>query len=235
MTSPSIEIEGATSKSQARKTAARNGRRLTPGVQRQRLKDAALKLFATRGFHSSTVRQIAGKVNLQPGILYHYFASKHDLLREICVDFVLRTQAMAETILRTTPDPVDAVAALLHAGVDNAIRNANASQVLRREARLLEHHQLAIVSDVLRLHRENWVKAIEKGNADGTFDVADPRLAAMVIVQIEDIASWYDPHGRLGKESLINQLTQYTLRLLGHVCDERCAERVCGQLRSNGR
>jgi hypothetical protein len=31
---------------------------------------------------------------------------------------------MAETILRTTPDPVDAVAALLHTGVDNAWRSS---------------------------------------------------------------------------------------------------------------
>jgi hypothetical protein len=31
---------------------------------------------------------------------------------------------------------------------------------------------------------------------------------------------------------LIKQLTQYTLRLLGHVCDQNCAQRVCAQLRS---
>lgn len=229
------EIQRTTRGRQSPKTSRRRrSSRLPPGIQRQRLKDAALELFATRGFHSTTVRHIAAKVKLQPGILYHYFASKHDVLKEICVDFVLRTQAVAETILRTTPDPVDAVASLLDAGIDNAIRNANASQVLRREARLLTHHQLATVSDVLRLHRDNWVKAIEQGNATGSFHVADARLAAMVIVQIEDTAGWYDPGGRVGKEALIKQLTQYTLRLLGHVCDEGCVQRVCARLHTDG-
>src|SRR5688500_5659288 len=97
-----------------KKSNASTKRRRNDGaVQRERLKEAAIRLFATKGFHATSVRQIAGRVSMQPLILYHYFRSKQDLLREICVDYAIRDQAQAELFLQTVTDAVDAAAALL--------------------------------------------------------------------------------------------------------------------------
>lgn len=206
----------------------RRGRR-DGAKQQQRLKDAAVRLFATKGFHATTVRQIAARVFLQPGSLYHYFPSKQDLLREICVDFASRSQAKAEAVLQAIDDPVDLVAALLRAGIENTLTYPEASQVLRTEARALRRHHRALVADAVRLHRNNWMRAIEKGVAEGVFDCPDARLAAIVVTQIEDVSPWYASTGRLSKNQIIDELSRFALRILGHRCDERCADRTCCQ------
>ncbi|MBC7124110.1 MAG: TetR/AcrR family transcriptional regulator [Bacteroidales bacterium] len=48
--------------------------------------DAALDVFAHKGFHSSTIADIAQKAGISKGLLYHYFSSKEELLSHIVIN-----------------------------------------------------------------------------------------------------------------------------------------------------
>lgn len=50
---------------------------------RQRIMDAALELFGTRGFASTSISQIAKSASISKGLMYNYFSSKQDLLEQI--------------------------------------------------------------------------------------------------------------------------------------------------------
>ena len=50
--------------------------------------DAAARLFAERGYHGTSMRDIAQEFSLNPGSLYLYIRSKEQLLQSIC-EFVL--------------------------------------------------------------------------------------------------------------------------------------------------
>src|SRR5579862_9581211 len=49
----------------------------------RRLHETALLLFAERGFHAVSVRDLTGALGLQPSSLYAHVTSKHDLLRDL--------------------------------------------------------------------------------------------------------------------------------------------------------
>jgi len=48
--------------------------------------DAALELFATNGYHSTTISQIAQKAGISKGLLYNYFESKEQVLYDVIAD-----------------------------------------------------------------------------------------------------------------------------------------------------
>jgi len=50
---------------------------------RQRIVDAAVKVFETKGFSSTTMDDIASEVGVSKGALYLYFANKTELLKAI--------------------------------------------------------------------------------------------------------------------------------------------------------
>lgn len=52
-------------------------------TSRERIVDAALELFAERGFAATSVRQIAERAGVSQGLLYNYFNGKRFLLRAI--------------------------------------------------------------------------------------------------------------------------------------------------------
>ncbi|MCS7224959.1 MAG: TetR/AcrR family transcriptional regulator [Armatimonadetes bacterium] len=51
--------------------------------RREQLLEAALALAATKGFDKMTVQDISRACGIAPGLIYHYFASKTDLLRAV--------------------------------------------------------------------------------------------------------------------------------------------------------
>ena len=51
--------------------------------KRQQLLDAAVRVFARAGYHTSRVGDIAEEAGVAHGLLYHYFASKQEVLETI--------------------------------------------------------------------------------------------------------------------------------------------------------
>lgn len=49
-------------------------------ARREQVLDAATKVFAERGFHKATIKQIAREAEVADGTIYNYFANKSDLL-----------------------------------------------------------------------------------------------------------------------------------------------------------
>ena len=44
---------------------------------------AALKIFAEEGYHKASIAQISQEANISKGLIYNYFESKKDLLKEV--------------------------------------------------------------------------------------------------------------------------------------------------------
>jgi AcrR family transcriptional regulator len=51
--------------------------------KRRQLLDAAVRVFARKGFHASRVGDIAEEAGVAHGLLYHYFKSKDDVLEAV--------------------------------------------------------------------------------------------------------------------------------------------------------
>lgn len=63
-------------------------------VTRARILDAALELFADRGFYGTSMRQIAAAAGLTSGALYHHFESKEAILWGVLNDVMGRGQGV---------------------------------------------------------------------------------------------------------------------------------------------
>lgn len=63
--------------------------------RRRQILDAAVRVFARQGFHSTRVADIADEADVAYGLVYHYFASKENVLNEL---FVQRWSLLIEAI-----------------------------------------------------------------------------------------------------------------------------------------
>jgi AcrR family transcriptional regulator len=82
---------------------------------RRRLSDAALRVFARRGFHQARVDDIVRAARTSHGTFYLYFANKEDLLRSLAADCAA---AFAELAARVPEVPADRDGNALRAFVD---------------------------------------------------------------------------------------------------------------------
>ncbi len=57
-----------------------------PVDKRRHILDAAIRVFARQGFHSTRVSDIADEAGVAYGLVYHYFNSKEEVLNELFVE-----------------------------------------------------------------------------------------------------------------------------------------------------
>jgi AcrR family transcriptional regulator len=69
-----------------------------PVDKRRNILDAAIRVFARQGFHSTRVSDIADEAGVAYGLVYHYFSSKDEVLNELFVErWSLLLAAIEET------------------------------------------------------------------------------------------------------------------------------------------
>jgi len=79
-----------------------------PDERPDELLDAALRIFAERGYANTRLEDIAAAVGVTKGTIYHYFETKEDLLRKAIESKHDRAFLPLEKVLRERKGPVSA-------------------------------------------------------------------------------------------------------------------------------
>jgi len=74
----------------------------------RRLLDAAMRVFAERGFQAARVDDIVRAARTSHGTFYLYFANKEDLLRALAIECAHEMEALASGLGEITPDDAGA-------------------------------------------------------------------------------------------------------------------------------
>ena len=147
--------------------------------KRRQILDAAVRVFAHKGFHTSRVGDIAEEAGVAHGLLYHYFSSKDEVIETIFREnwsvLVERLRAVADSkepareqlryvaaiLLRTWSHQPDVVRVVIR-------EIARTPAITHRIGELVK--PIEVIRDI-----------IERGQRDGEFrDDLDPRIAAVV-------------------------------------------------------
>ena len=147
---------------------------------RQRILDAAVLVFARRGFHTSRVGDIAEEAGVAHGLLYHYFASKDEVLETV---FRENWSELLERFARveSSDEPADEkLLGLVKILLLTWKNDPDLVTVMVREVGRSPH--LAAQVDDIGRGFEVIRRVIEQGQADGVFrPELDARLASWVV------------------------------------------------------
>ncbi len=78
-------------------------------IRRKEIVNAAVDLFVRKGFHNTTIREIAQKFGMSVGTLYEYIRTKEDILLLVC-DYINDTVRMrVKPSLEITEDSVQSL------------------------------------------------------------------------------------------------------------------------------
>ena len=77
-----------------------------PAIRRQELIEAAKRLFLTRGYESTSIKDILFIVGGQPGMFYYYFKSKEEIYKTALTQFVDEYVQQTTDILEDTSNSI---------------------------------------------------------------------------------------------------------------------------------
>lgn len=146
--------------------------RPVPASRRESILRMAAKLFADAGFATITVADIGAACGISGPALYHHFASKEAMLGEMLVSISEHLLRRGHEIVAETPEPVDALHALVDA---HAAFATSRPELITVQFRDLVHASPADQKTVRRLQRsyvELWVDTLIRGRPGADVAVA---------------------------------------------------------------
>ena len=89
----------------ARRSAAETAGEERGDERRGQILLAAAELFSRQGYGGTSIRDIAGRVGLLPGSVYHYFPAKEDLFVAVHQEGFKQLQGRVEKVIAAEADP----------------------------------------------------------------------------------------------------------------------------------
>ena len=181
-----------------------------------RVRDAAMQLFAARGYAAVSMRDIADAVGVRAPALYNHFASKQALLADLMLSHMNGLLAAwdAEAVAHEAPEQALERFARFH--IRYHAGRADAVFISYMELRSLEPANFGRV-EKLRQAYEGMLKAIlDEGVSRGMLAVPDTRVAAMaMIAMLTGVNTWFRSRGRLSLAEIEGIYTAMVLRSAG--------------------
>jgi AcrR family transcriptional regulator len=184
---------------------------------RARILEESLRLFAAQGFHGSSMRDLAGRVGIQPSALYVHFPSKEHVLAELArAGHEVHHEALRGALLEAGSEPADQLQSLVTANARVHARHPHLAIVINGEMGALSSD---LAAPALALRKQSLallLDVLKRGVAMGRFRLPNLEVVAGAIGAMGmRIPYWYSPAGGLDIEALAAMQGELALRLVG--------------------
>jgi len=182
-------------------------------VSRERIREAAIRLYGERGYPVIGMRDLSEAVGILPGSLYAHISSKEDLLLDIVVSginaFIDAIRPVVESDLPADQKMREAIRAhmkVLAQQLEQTRVTFHQWQYLGAENRLK-------ALEVRQNYEDLFVQIIDEGVASKIFRKTGHRRLPVLMLSgvLGSATEWYRPDGRLSAEEMAEAIADYIL------------------------
>ena len=197
------------------------GRKCTSDRKAMILKMAG-KLMWEKGFHATSIRDIARACSFESSNIYFYFTSKEQILLQM---YISETNHMIDMVQHLESDTIMSPADQLHFFITSQVtylaHTSAMSYGLLVDAEL-RHLSPANRQTVVKLRDQHEMilrRIIYRGIDKGDFVETDVKLLSiMVFSMLTKLVVWYSPQGKLSAEEIAN----YIYKLVANTIMKNC-------------
>ncbi len=191
-----------------RKAAQRGGRELT----RERILAVSGRVFNQRGYHGTTLDDIARALGVTKAALYYHVKNKEELLfqcHQLALDIGM--EGFHQALAQPAPPDEQLRVALAHY-IEGMADQLKGTVVLLEQGALTPRHHRRIVRS-----RDEYEQALRKmiagGITAGVFVPCDPKLVGFAILgAVHWIPKWYSPAGSSPAREIAEAFAAYLVR-----------------------
>lgn len=178
---------------------------------RERILQAAAKVFAAKGYHGTGMADLGKAANIQRGALYYHIGSKEDLLFDLIDRSLDNAIERGRAAIASTDNPIEQFRALAKAHVRDMVEH-RADWILsereryaltgeRRTKNLAKRHQ----------HQDLFEEVYERCMAAGVFRKVDSIEVMSTIGMLNSPFVWLKEDGQLSIDAVADRMCDLLL------------------------
>lgn len=175
--------------------------------------DAAARIFAERGYHGTSTRDIADALGLRQASVYYYFTSKEAALESVCEHGVHGFVEAAEVIVASHASSREKLEALIAAHLAPIETRRDYVRVFINERRYLPSASRRRIGRASRRLEQLFQRVIEQGMREGEFrGGVDARVATLAILgMLNAVINWRSEEVSRGAAGLASDFARIVI------------------------
>lgn len=169
----------------------------------------AARLFATKGYHATTLAEIAKELGLTKPALYYHVRDKEDILREI-VNRIMEPMEAAAKAGRSSLPPREKIKEIVKILVKFGAERRETTLIAFEEVKILPKRTSDAIKRRQKEVEQSLQEVLREGVASGDFEVNDVKVASFAILGATNwVYRWYQPRGKLTPEIISEQFINF--------------------------
>jgi len=173
--------------------APRTSSKTKPGTRLEEVLQSAANIFFAKGYHATSIEDVARDVGMLKGSLYYYIKSKDDLLFQLLLAGIEDGDAHIAQEIDPNGDPVEQLERAIRAQIDYIIQNKVPFGLFLHEFDSLSGKRQHKLISVMSRYNSRFVDLVRKGQEQGKLTPGEPWIVVNGILGMCNwIYRWYD-------------------------------------------
>ncbi len=173
----------------------------------------ASHLFKEKGYHATTLQDIADELHVSKPALYYHIKSKEEVLSEIFNRGIIVAIEGLEAVLESDARPMEKFRRILLNHVRAVIDNIETMAVSHHETAALPRKTYRKFVDQVRRYQDLIKDVYREGVEAGEFRPMDPTLAVNAVLgMVNWLYRWYEPKGGQSPDEVAAALVEIAER-----------------------
>ena len=181
-------------------------------MTRDGILEEAARIFSEKGFHATSMQDIAEAVNLQKASLYYHFDSKQEILIALLDHALDLINTRLELVLAQSLSPDEKLRQAMVSYFQTIAENQSLAAVLLLEIRSLDPDLKARHATRREKFDRLWRDLISEGTQAGQFNNVDPALTGRALLGVMNWSvTWYRTDGPRSSTEIANMFADLLL------------------------
>jgi TetR/AcrR family transcriptional regulator, cholesterol catabolism regulator len=163
-------------------------------------------IFAAKGYHGTTLEEIARKMGISKPALYYHIKNKAEILREV-IGRMMEPMEEVATVGRSDLPPTQRIEQIITLLVKFAVERTETTLIAFEQNKMLPRKS----QDALRRRQKEvelvLQETLEEGKKNGTFSFDNAKITSFTILATANwVYHWYKPGAGLTYKQIANQI-----------------------------
>ncbi|MCL5265599.1 MAG: TetR/AcrR family transcriptional regulator [Chloroflexi bacterium] len=174
---------------------------------------AAVQLFRTKGYHATTVREIADRLGVTSAALYYHVSSKEQILCEIFDKAMTAAERRLDRLMSLDVPTDKRLELIIHEHVMATLDEAPLMAVFFNDVEHLPSDSYQAAVERKKKYQDRIVEVFKEAIAQGILQDIDPELAVFGILGMCNwMHHWYRPDGRKSPDDVAQLFANMVLQ-----------------------
>lgn len=187
------------------RTGARNNKQTKPATRLEEVLQSAANIFFAKGYHATSIEDVARDVGMLKGSLYYYIKSKDDLLFRLLLAGIEDSDAFIARQIDPESEPLEQLERAIRAQIDYIIENRVQFGLFLHEFDSLSGKRQHKLISVMSRYNSRFVELVRRAQEQDKLIQGEPWIIVNGILGMCNwLYRWYDPDQGSASEQIKN-------------------------------